>query len=353
MFSIASPTVKSGFAKFDIIISIEGNKLEAYSDDDSKTKTYKLKNAVPVVYNGASTGKAFNMDMIEGKTGSVKLLDNNGNGAYDVVFADIYENYVVSYVDTENMIIYDKFDTSKTLCLDNTQDEPYVAVYDVHGKEISIVSAKENNIVSVYESDDDSYQKYIKAYVSNSTASGEVLAGRSGYYDSYHSIHDSGFTRKTGAHNSVTVATNKGQVDDDFTAKGQLTVFKEAEDATFLSKGAAIYSTRQFLSGGAGVQLLNTPGQRAEYNITIPEDGVYDLVVKAVAWEGDTKRIFSVGDTDYLVNIAPTASWGTTPEQWVATKAPIGAELKAANYTITIEPHSLSWNYDWLGLIKR
>lgn len=135
--------------------------------------------------------------------------------------------------------------------------------------------------------------------------------------------------------------------------KSQLTVFKEAEDAQLLSKGAAIYSTRQFLSGGAGVQLLNTPGQKAEYNITIPEDGVYDLVVKAVAWEGETKRIFSIGDTDYLVNIAPTASWGTTPEQWVATKAPIGAELKAGNYTIVIEPHTLSWNYDWLGLIKR
>ena len=131
------------------------------------------------------------------------------------------------------------------------------------------------------------------------------------------------------------------------------TAFKEAEDVQFLSPGAAIYATRQFLSGGAGVQLLNTPGQRAEYVLTIPEDGVYDLVVKSVAWEGDTKRIFSVGGTDYVVSIAPAVSWGTTPEQWVATKAPIGAELKAGNYTITIEPHSLSWNYDWFGFIKR
>lgn len=135
--------------------------------------------------------------------------------------------------------------------------------------------------------------------------------------------------------------------------KSQLTVFKEAEDVQFLSPGAAIYATRKFLSGGAGVQQLNTPGQRAEYVLTIPEDGVYDLVVKSVAWEGDTKRIFSVGGTDYVVSIAPAVSWGTTPEQWVATKAPIGAELKAGNYTIVIEPHTLSWNYDWFGFIKR
>ncbi len=135
--------------------------------------------------------------------------------------------------------------------------------------------------------------------------------------------------------------------------KAQLTVFKEAEDVVSLSKGAAIYSTRQFLSGGAGVQLLNTSGQQAVYTITIPEDGVYDLVVKAVAWEGETKRIFSIADTDYVVPIAPTSSWGTAPEQWVATKADIGVELKAGEYTVSIEPHTLSWNYDWFGFIKR
>ena len=156
------------------IVSIEDNKLEAYIEDGKKTKTYKLKNAVPVVYNGAATGYAFNMDMIEGKTGTVKLLDNNGNGAYDVVFAEVYENYIVSYVDTENLIIYDKLDTSKSICLDNTLDDPYVTVYDASGKEISISTAAKNNVVSVYASKDDAYQAYIKAYVSNASASGEI-----------------------------------------------------------------------------------------------------------------------------------------------------------------------------------
>ena len=142
-------------------------------------------------------------------------------------------------------------------------------------------------------------------------------------------------------------------VPDFDSVKAQLTVFKEAEDLEFLSKDAAVYNTRAFLSGGAGVQLLNTPGQRAEYIITIPEDGVYDLAVKSVAWEGDTKRLFSIGGKDYVIPIAATSSWGTAPEQWVATKANIGAELKAGEYTVVIEPHTLSWNYDWFGFIKR
>lgn len=61
-------------------------------------------------------------------------------------------------------------------------------------------------------------------------AYGEKLAINSGYYDSYHSKHDSGFTRKTGAHNSVTIADSKGQKDDSFTAKGKLTGFLTQTD---------------------------------------------------------------------------------------------------------------------------
>ncbi len=158
----------------DDIVSIADNKLEAYKADGKKTVTYKLKNAIPVVYNGASTGKALSEELIDGMSGSVKLLDNNGNGAYDIAFVDVYENYVVSYVDIDDMVIYDKYDTSKTICLDNTLDDPYVTVYDASGKEISIASATKNSVVSVFSSADDAYQTYINAYVSNVIVIGEI-----------------------------------------------------------------------------------------------------------------------------------------------------------------------------------
>ena len=64
---------------------------------------------------------------------------------------------------------------------------------------------------------------------------------RSGYYDSYQSIHNSGITRKTGAHNTVTVATNRGQSDDDATADGQLEAFLTQVDFD-LVKGDATES---------------------------------------------------------------------------------------------------------------
>lgn len=69
-------------------------------------------------------------------------------------------------------------------------------------------------------------------------AYGQPLLVNSGYYDSYHSVHDSGITRKTGAHNCVTIADNIGQNDDDFSAKGHLTGYLTQQDFDLASGNA-------------------------------------------------------------------------------------------------------------------
>ena len=56
-------------------------------------------------------------------------------------------------------------------------------------------------------------------------ANGENLATKGGWYDSYHSTHDSGFTRKTYAHNSVTYDFGKGQKDDSMALGGNIDMF--------------------------------------------------------------------------------------------------------------------------------
>lgn len=58
-------------------------------------------------------------------------------------------------------------------------------------------------------------------------AFGKKLAVKSGYYESYHSVHDKTITRATFAHNSITHDGGKGQPSqtDDFTAKGDITSF--------------------------------------------------------------------------------------------------------------------------------
>ena len=61
-------------------------------------------------------------------------------------------------------------------------------------------------------------------------AYGENLALKSGYYDAYHTIHDSTITRATFSHNTITVDGAKGQSDDNFQAKGKILSFANCED---------------------------------------------------------------------------------------------------------------------------
>lgn len=56
-------------------------------------------------------------------------------------------------------------------------------------------------------------------------AYGEHLANKSGYYSSYHDVHDCTITRASFAHNTITVDGGKGQLDDSFNAKGDLLQF--------------------------------------------------------------------------------------------------------------------------------
>ncbi len=61
-------------------------------------------------------------------------------------------------------------------------------------------------------------------------SNGERLIARSGYYDAYHSTHDSGFTRQTYANNSVTYDMGLGQTDDSMTANGNTDMFVTSQD---------------------------------------------------------------------------------------------------------------------------
>lgn len=61
-------------------------------------------------------------------------------------------------------------------------------------------------------------------------AFGERLAIKSGFYDSYHSTHDSNFTRTTFAHNSITYDNGTGQLDDSMNANGNTEAFVTTND---------------------------------------------------------------------------------------------------------------------------
>jgi len=161
---------------FDIedVSSIADGKMEAYEMDSEKLKSYRLKKAIPVVYNGVSTDEPFSYEMIEGKNGTVRLLDNDNDKEADVAFVEAYENWVVSYTDKGEKLIYHKYDNTKKLVLDNEIDEPYVIIFDETGKEIIPTVVNNGDVLSIYYSAPDAYQTYIRVYHSTKVITGEI-----------------------------------------------------------------------------------------------------------------------------------------------------------------------------------
>ena len=144
--------------------------------------------------------------------------------------------------------------------------------------------------------------------------------------------------------------------DSDFDGvKEKLDIFFEAESFFgSCAAGAHVYSTRPFLSGGAGVTGFNNATTTLTYKVNVEVAGEYDFVVKYVSWErGGALRSLFVDCEERGFNLKETGSWGTTPEEWRAATVPIGVHLDKGEHTLVIQPRSGFWNIDWFGLKKR
>lgn len=165
---------KSFTIKAENITDADNGKIRFWDEKTGEAKEKNYKIGIPVIYNGVSTREAFSKSLIENKNGEVVLLDNNDDNVFDIIFVDVYENYVISYVDKNKKIVYDEYDNLNNVSLDNTKNDPYVIIYDENKEEISPSKLKTKTVISVFESAADSYQKYIRAYVSSTVKSGKI-----------------------------------------------------------------------------------------------------------------------------------------------------------------------------------
>ncbi len=135
--------------------------------------------------------------------------------------------------------------------------------------------------------------------------------------------------------------------------KESATVFIEAEKAISIGSGN-VYTTRAFMSGGAGITNHNTPGTSLGYEVVIPEDGEYMVSLNYVAWlDGGAIRGLTMDGKAYNLNLPKTDGWGSAPEEWTAANSQKTISLKAGKYTIYIEALKNSWNLDWIAFTKK
>ncbi|WP_219641178.1 DUF4962 domain-containing protein [Cohnella sp. CFH 77786] len=136
------------------------------------------------------------------------------------------------------------------------------------------------------------------------------------------------------------------------------TVWQEAEAYTASGdQSFTVYTTRKFLSGGAGIANWVTEGSWGKWQINVPKAGTYDLVLKYVSgWglpQGElTSRLAMIGDKPYYFETPTTVDWGTVPENWRGIRVKTGQQLNAGPIDITLWTALGPMNMDWIGLIE-
>lgn len=159
------------------IADISGNSLVYYTEGlDVSPSTAKISfdSFKYFIYNGVSTNTELDMSVTDGKNGAIRFIDNDNDGKYEVICAEIYEDYVVSKTDLSNRKLYDKLNNSKSISLDTTADDPYTIIYDEGLNEIGIEGISEGDVVSIYRSAADAHQGYIRCFVSRDSVKGEL-----------------------------------------------------------------------------------------------------------------------------------------------------------------------------------
>ncbi len=158
---IAADVEKPG-KKSSIVASATGlnGDYSVYDDEtDSTNTTYTLEDA-QLIFNGQYKAAANFADDIEANTelgeffapaqGTVKLLDNDGNGKYDFVFVTSYETKVVDYVYSANTRIALKAGASIDLSdYIEKADEGFELSIKLDGEEIEIADLQEFDVLSI------------------------------------------------------------------------------------------------------------------------------------------------------------------------------------------------------------
>lgn len=117
---LIAPSVENNTVTIDAqqVSEVDNNVLVA--DDGNKERKYKLKSGFSFVFNGRSI--AFDKSDFYFDHGTLTLVDNDGDGAYEYVIADKIEYFVISSMDSSSGKIYDTSSNLREISVESTSD---------------------------------------------------------------------------------------------------------------------------------------------------------------------------------------------------------------------------------------
>ena len=177
--------------------SFEASTRTLTYDNGNRRDNVKLKAGYNLLYNGLKIDTSYTEDIFKIKSGTIRVLSNDGGSSYDYVFIEEYKNYMLKSASKENNDINFVLDSDKGSFTINAEDT-YIEIFDADGnysevyretdkgeKVLDISALQKNSVISVFgeynhfktiqgievpEKD----TKYMKIYVSKNVISGSL-----------------------------------------------------------------------------------------------------------------------------------------------------------------------------------
>lgn len=178
------------------ILTLDGEDITEYSngtytyeDKNGKEKKAHISDSTIYIYNGKKTDT---MPEFAPEYGSAVLIDNNGDGKYEVLKVTDIKITVVSSVNKNALWIADKFDSAYDIKLDGASCDEY-EIYSAKGEIISIGDVKSGDIAEVVKTN--SALPVVKVKISADTVIGS--ADETGTSDGRNTVTVNGTEYKT------------------------------------------------------------------------------------------------------------------------------------------------------------
>lgn len=139
------------------ITDIKNSKLIYEDEIKRREKSIKLDANYLEVYNGM-TAKA-DVNHIFNSSGTVRLVDNNNDNAYDVIFIEDYTYVKVKNIDATDKIIEDAHSSDNNISVN--EDNIKLSIHNIDGTIIKPADIKSGNVLQVKKSFDKSFVEII------------------------------------------------------------------------------------------------------------------------------------------------------------------------------------------------
>lgn len=159
------------------------NEIKYYIEGNKKLKKAAGVTNPTIIYNKVAyaEGTLNFYNVLGDKKGTIELIDNTGDGVYEVINITAYKSFVIGNILADEQKIYSRWDaygknTGNNYEIIDINPDHYdvFLMKDDSGKKIDILELVEKNIVSVAQTSPSAQKKIMEVIISNDIRSGKI-----------------------------------------------------------------------------------------------------------------------------------------------------------------------------------